>query len=250
MTATSSRTGILRAELTYDASGESEIACGLELTEETMFVVTDALPPVGARLRIRLSFRHAIEPIETCGVVDQIRMASGPGNPSGFVARFDEAEREAVRTIVERLTAPPSEREPSSQPGSISVLLVEDNRLVRDMFTYAVGKYFARRGRLILDQAPDCETAWERLTTASYDLVLVDHYLPNGDGASLIARIRSEPTLATTSVVAMSIGGSDVRQAALSAGADVFLHKPIVLRDLFHTLEFLMQHGGTDAGAA
>lgn len=246
----STRTGILRAELTYASAPEAEVACGLELTEETIFIVTDALPAVGDALRIRLSFSHAIEPVEVSAVVEQIRLASGPGTPSGFVSRFADEDRDRVRGLVDRLTAPASGREPASGNPSVSVLLVEDNRLVRDMFSYAVAKYFARRGRIILDQAPDFDTAWERLTSTAYDLVLVDHYLPNETGAALIARIRSEPRLAQTSVVAMSVGGSDVRHATISAGADVFLHKPIVLRDLFHTLEFLMQAGGSDAGAA
>ncbi len=34
------------------------------------------------------------------------------------------------------------------------------------------------------------------------------------------------------------------RDASLEAGADLFLHKPLVLRDLFATLEWLTAGGG------
>jgi CheY-like chemotaxis protein len=265
----------LRAEV--HADGLDEIACALELSEESVFVVTDALPPVGTRLMLRLSFPHAIEPIDVRGSVAQVRLASGPGTPSGFVAALepdDEAQRASLRALVERFALPatpsttPASAEPSTSappaPTSgamrvphvgreIRVLLVEDNRLIRDMFAYAVEKYFGpRAGNLRLDQAPDVETAWQLLVgaqVAPYDLVIVDYYLPNGDGASLITRVRGAPQLAGTSVVAISVGGSDVRRATLTAGADLFLHKPIALRDLFCTIEVIMQEG-VDAGAA
>jgi hypothetical protein len=44
-------------------------------------------------------------------------------------------------------------------------------------------------------------------------------------------------------IVAISVGGSDAREAAISAGADLFLDKPVVLRDLFRTLQVLSQQG-------
>jgi DNA-binding response OmpR family regulator len=103
---------------------------------------------------------------------------------------------------------------------------------------------------VLLDQAGDAPSAWLKLLDGRYDVVIVDHYLPTEDGATLIGRLRNEPSLAGISVVAISVGGNDVRRATLSAGADLFLHKPIVLRDLFRTFEFLLHDGATDAGAA
>ena len=53
------------------------------------------------------------------------------------------------------------------------------------------------------------------------------------------------------SIVGMSVGGEGARRAMLGAGADIFLAKPIVLKDLFCTLEFLMDApSGSDRGAA
>src|SRR5690606_35526949 len=118
-------------------------------------------------------------------------------------------DREEIREVVERLAATIARGAPRR---SLRLLLVEDNRLVRDVFSYALTKYFAQRGGSVtLDQAIDAESAWEKLTTTRYDLVLVDHYLPNGDGASLIAKVRQEPSLASMALIAISICGNDVR---------------------------------------
>lgn len=244
----SRRTGVLRAEVRYD--GTDDVACAIELTEDSVFVISDMLPSVGADVDLRLSFPHAIDPIAIRASVAQIRIGSGPGTPTGFVASFAvaaEEDREAIRRVVQRLA--------SSTQGAptrdLRVLLVEDNRLVSDMFEYALKKFFDSRGsRVTLEQASDVPTAWIKLRASHFDLVIVDYFLPDEVGATLIERLRNDPRLSTTSIVAISVGGSDVRRATLSAGADLFLHKPIVLRDLFHTLEFLTHDGAADAGAA
>ena len=40
-------------------------------------------------------------------------------------------------------------------------------------------------------------------------------------------------------IVAISVGGAEARQASIAAGADLFLDKPLVMRDLFTTLDLL-----------
>ncbi|MDB5213791.1 MAG: Chemotaxis protein CheY [Myxococcaceae bacterium] len=240
---------MLRAEISFE--DVEEVACAIELTEDSVFVISDLLPTVGTGLDLRLSFPHAIETIAIRASVAQVRIGSGPGTPTGFLASFDGAaseQREKIRHVVQRLVASTTTGTPKRD---LRVLLVEDNRLVSDMFEYALQKYFVSRGnRVLLEHAGDVPTAWIKLRSDHFDLVIVDYFLPDEDGASLIERLRGDPRLATTSVVAISIGGSDVRRATLSAGADLFLHKPIVLRDLFHTLEFLTHEEAHDAGAA
>jgi CheY-like chemotaxis protein len=241
---------VLRAEVRFD--GVDDVACAIELTEDSVFVISDLLPAVGADVELRLSFPHAIEPIAIRATVEQIRIGSGPGTPTGFVASFTSAAEEAravIRQVVTRLLAAPT---PGRRGRELRVLLVEDNRLVSDMFEYALRNYFdSRECRVSLEQARDVPTAWAKLGGSLFDIVIVDYFLADDVGATLIERLRSDPRTASTSVVAISVGGSDVRRATLSAGADLFLHKPIVLRDLFRTLEFLSHEGGgVDAGAA
>jgi CheY-like chemotaxis protein len=124
------------------------------------------------------------------------------------------------------------------------VLLVEDNHLISDMFSYGIRKYFrGKPGYVTVDHAADGARAWEMLSGGSYDLAIVDYYLPQLDGAQLVQRMRAEPRLATVPVVAVSVGGPEARDATLAAGADLFLDKPLVLKDLFATLERLNAHG-------
>jgi CheY-like chemotaxis protein len=68
--------------------------------------------------------------------------------------------------------------------------------------------------------------------------------MPVLQGASLMQMIRAEPHLRALPIVAVSGGGAGVRSECLAAGADVFLPKPLVFRDLLDTL------GGLVAGAA
>lgn len=246
------RSAILRAEIFHPDSGP-EISCALEMTEESVFVVTDGLPSIGDHVRVRLSFPNAVEPIEVTLRVVQVRLASGPGTPSGFVGEYEVDDRdlkEAISEVARRLRRP-FESGIAPPTRELSVLLIEDNQLIRDMFAYTVERYFGQRGgRVRLDQASDALEGRALLGQRPYDLVIVDHFLPGEDGASFIAKLRADPDLKMTSVVAMSVGGSEVRRATLEAGADIFLHKPIVLKDLFCTLEFLMDANRSDRGAA
>jgi len=119
-------------------------------------------------------------------------------------------------------------------------LLVEDNQFIVDLFTYGVHKYgSARRRPIAMSVAKNAEEAWQMLEGEPYDMAIVDHYLPTKTGADLIAQIRQSPRTSQMPVVAISVGGLEVREATMSAGADLFLDKPVVMRDLFDTLDRL-----------
>src|SRR5262249_35025404 len=122
--------------------------------------------------------------------------------------------------------------------------LVEDNALICDMFTYGVRKFFRTRGGTVsVDVAKDGDEAWKKLQTEPYDFAIIDVYLPVLSGDQLITRMRKDDALRGIPVVAISVGGAPAREASLAAGADLFLDKPIVLRDLFATLNRLTQPG-------
>jgi CheY-like chemotaxis protein len=129
------------------------------------------------------------------------------------------------------------------------VLLVEDSHFIRDMFAYGMARSLRSPGAISIDHADDAECAWQRLGAAAYDLVIVDYFLPAADGASLIARIRADPRTAQLPVVAISVGGRVARHATLAAGADLYLDKPLVFRDLLHTLRVLAQRESAPGSA-
>jgi CheY-like chemotaxis protein len=170
--------------------------------------------------------------------VAQIRMGGGPGSPAGYVCEFeitDDAMRRRTAEISQRLR--PTAGALANR--ELSILLVEDNQLLRDTFAYAFERYFrTRTAGVKLWQASTAEEAWS-LAKPETDLLLVDHVLKGEAGTSFVSRVRSDARLGRTFIVGMSGGGPSARKAMLDAGCDLFLSKPIVLKDLFTTLEFL-----------
>jgi two-component system sensor histidine kinase and response regulator WspE len=155
---------------------------------------------------------------------------------------FDsDEERARMTALLRTMRDEPPAVAPQRQ---FHVLLVEDNHLIRDMFSYGIQKYFrGRENGVTVEHAPDGATAWKMLAEGACDLAIVDYYLPELDGAALVTRVRAEARLAGLPVVAVSVGGSEAREAMMTAGADLFLDKPLVLKDLFATLERLNAHG-------
>lgn len=235
---------LLRAEIR--SAKETVISYARELTNRSVFVVTDWIPPVGTEVTLRISFPSLLDPVEQRARVSEHRASAGVGGPAGLIFTF-EFESDAARHILESIVSRLSPKARASLPPSVRsyrVLLVEDNDFIREMFAYGVARYFARsKGKVSFDHAADAITARAKLEGSGYDLVIVDYYLPVEDGAAFIAGLRRDPRFANSPVIAISVGGRDAREATISAGADLFLDKPIVLRDLFETLQVLSQRG-------
>jgi len=234
---------LLRAEIAAD--GRSIVTHTLELDEQNAFVPTEEVGlPMGEECNVQLSFPGLLLPVDLHARVAGHRDPSGPGDPGGLDLKFifrSEGERKALATLLARVDAP---SDPPPADRAYRVLVVDDNHLIRDMFAYGVKKFFkARPGAVDVDVAEDGQTAWTLAAKAAYDLVIVDFYLPVLDGSQLVRRIRAEPSLRATPIVAISVGGAEAREACLAAGADIFLDKPLVLRDLFSTLERLTSTG-------
>jgi CheY-like chemotaxis protein len=244
------RSAILRAEI---LDGESiEVTCALEMTETSVFIVTERLPSIGQSVHLRLSFPRAIRPVLVSGAVTQVRLTTGPGSPSGFVAAFEVESADAKNRVSELARrVRPSTSRPSGDR-KLTVLLVEDNQLIRDMFSYTAKRYFAQRvGQFDLSLVDSVAGALQWISDHPLpEVVIVDQFLGEDVGTSLITKLRRDKRFRGTAIVAMSVGGPDIARAMVDAGADLFLHKPIVLKELFCTLEFLMEATRSDRGAA
>jgi len=240
---------IVRAEIR--SSGESVVSYGFDLTATSIFVVTEWNAAIGTQVELRLSFPKILDPVEVIARVADIRVAGEPGEQAGIKLVFDEAAGDVgarLVSLLERAHTPTPPDAPEGRP--CRVLLVDDSWLIRDMFAYGTAKFFDRPWALAVDHAEDAEHAWGKLESSSYDLVIVDYFLPTEDGASLIARLRQDRRLSSTPIVAISVGGRDAREATLSAGADLFVDKPLVFRDLFNTLRILAERRGQARPAA
>jgi CheY-like chemotaxis protein len=226
---------LLRAEVMIPTA--QFVAHTLTISPRGAFIETEYVPPVDTPLRVQLSFPRLVAPIDLGARVLSIARSTGPGDPSGIEVEFHQEDGPRVLRLLASLDAVPSYPPPTRR---YRVLLVEDNSLIQEMFAYGVERYFRDKATSVtVDIACDGEQAWTMLRARGYDLAIVDHYLPVLDGSSLLALVRRQEDLSTLPLVGISVGGIDVRESMLKAGADLFLSKPIVLRDLFSTLERL-----------
>lgn len=241
----------LRAELRV--AGRELIAHTREISRQGAVVFGDNVASVGDLVLLKLSLPRHVAPLSFQGRVVGLGGSGQPGDPGTVTIAFDTHNEAATRGLDELFRRLDEETASSSVGGSYRVLVVDDNEMMRDLFAYGVRKYFRRQAtQVIVDGAADGLAAWRMLQTVSYDLAVVDCYLPVLDGARLVERIRSQPELAELLIVGVSGGGRDAADAMLTAGVDLFLDKPIVLRDVFSTLESLTrgapEHGRAQAG--
>jgi DNA-binding response OmpR family regulator len=88
-------------------------------------------------------------------------------------------------------------------------------------------------GGFQIDHAYDLASARSRLKQRTFDAVIVDRGLPDGDGIELCALIRADPVSPATPILVLT--ARDVvadRLAGFAAGADDYLVKPFSLDEL------------------
>lgn len=92
--------------------------------------------------------------------------------------------------------------------------------------------------------AGDLAEARTMLAGMTPDLVLLDRHLPDGDGLDLIATIRDDERLNHVPIllVSASVLPRDQR-AALEAGCDGFLAKPVRVKPLVDEVRRLLDQG-------
>jgi DNA-binding response OmpR family regulator len=107
------------------------------------------------------------------------------------------------------------------------ILLVEDEIEFADTVRGAL-----ERERFVVDHVDRLTLAREAARSVSYDLVLLDRTLPDGDGLSLVAALRAgNPGLP---IIVLSARGELLdRVVGLDEGADDYLVKPFALEEMF-----------------
>ena len=76
------------------------------------------------------------------------------------------------------------------------------------------------------------------LTERGADLILVDQTMPRMDGVAFVERARAAGSVARIALIT-GRGDARTREAALAAGADAVLMKPVSPRDLIAAIETL-----------
>ncbi|MCT8159124.1 response regulator [Pseudoruegeria sp. SHC-113] len=102
----------------------------------------------------------------------------------------------------------------------LTMLLVEDSRFASDAI-----RLMCRALGLRMRRADSLSAAWRHLARSRPDVLLADLGLPDGSGLALLSRLRSHSPR-PLALLATS-GDPELRGAALEAGADGFIEKPI-----------------------
>ena len=101
------------------------------------------------------------------------------------------------------------------------VLIVDDSLTVR----MELRKHFAA-ANFAVTACGTVATARQLLKSQSYDLAVLDHILPDGSGADLMAELRNDPELSHTPVILLSSAVGASPDARASSQPAVYVAKP------------------------
>jgi len=211
-----------------------------------VFIITEEQFEMGTELDFEVSFPGLLDPIPLTGKVKWCRPARSAEEPAGIGIQFEQEEatgKGPLAQLVTKIEGGKSEK-PAAAPVVFRVLLVEDNVVVRDMFRYGIQKLSARKKfpgtSLEVEEAENGKQAWDMMKRQSFHLLVLDLYMPVMDGRQLIEHVRSDEKLKGIPIIVVSSGGREDREQALAAGADLFLAKPIKLKEMVETVEALI----------
>ncbi len=116
------------------------------------------------------------------------------------------------------------------------ILLVDDDASIR----FGVSEVLRGHGYLV-DEAASAAAAREAVRSSRPDAILLDHFLPDGDGFDLIPLfLEIDPQLPV--IVMTGHGSIELAVSAVKAGAEHFLTKPVDLEALLILLEREIGH--------
>ncbi len=204
------------------------------------FVATNRELPIGTRVQLCLSFPGLLEPISIEGTVRWKRGSGSEEGDAGAGIEFAPGPaRDQLATLIEKVRT----RDPKTVSRLFRVLVVEDNKHVAQLITEGL-RGSSRRDfggvSFVFRAAEDGRAAIEILRREKFDALIIDVYLPILDGPRVIQQARGELGLTELPIIAVSAGGESARRSALEAGANIFLDKPMRLRQVIDTMQRLL----------
>src|SRR5579885_308477 len=115
------------------------------------------------------------------------------------------------------------------------ILVVEDEGNIADYLVAGL-----REEGYAVEHAPDGIVAWDRLRSGTWDLVLLDWWLPGPDGLTLLRRFR-ERDRRTPVLLLTARDQVPYRVLGLDSGADDYLCKPFDFDELLARVRALIR---------
>jgi two-component system copper resistance phosphate regulon response regulator CusR len=118
---------------------------------------------------------------------------------------------------------------------AIRLLVIEDDEEIADFISRGL-----REEGFLVEVAADGLSGWQALRTASWDVVVLDWWLPGQDGLIVLQRFRQvNPTTPVLFLTARD--AVEQRIQGLNAGADDYLCKPFVFGELVARVHALLR---------
>jgi uncharacterized protein (TIGR02266 family) len=207
-----------------------------------LFIRTDRQLAPGTRVPLLLSFPGLIGAVEIEVEVTWVRAAKAEA-PAGVAVRIPP-DRPQDRDKLALLAA--GVRAPGAEARTYRILLVEDNAQVEAMYEHALRRLRSDVSGVdvSLEYAADGAAALARLARKPrIELVVTDLYMPTMDGFTLVERMRADPALVMTPVLAISAGGEGARDRAVELGVDAYLQKPVKIATILDSVRKLLELG-------
>ena len=112
----------------------------------------------------------------------------------------------------------------------MKILVIEDEQSLQELVARALLKE-----HYVVEVASTYGEAWEKLSMFSYDCVLLDIMLPDGNGLDLLKAFRKEGKSLTVIILSARNSLED-KVIGLEEGADDYLPKPVSGEDLENML--------------
>lgn len=124
----------------------------------------------------------------------------------------------------------------------MKILVVEDEKQLREVITDSL-----RKERFVVESAATTADATDKLEAYSYDCILLDIMLPDGNGLDLLRKIKADARKENVIIISAK-DAIDDKIAGLDLGADDYLAKPFHLAELSARIRSVARrnnHGGS-----
>ncbi len=216
-------------ELSF-AVRDTGIGIGAEDQERifSSFEQTGPLQQGGTGLGLTISRRY----VRLMG--GELIVESSPGEGACFSFAIEAATRDGamVKASANELTDAPRPGHSICLARKMSALVVDDSPEGRLL----VGELLRPLG-FDIGEAESLAAARSAIEARAPDLVLLDWYLPDGEGIDLVSPIKRLGAEGPAVIMLSANAMAESREASLAAGADGFLSKPFAESDLLRMIE-------------
>ena len=123
----------------------------------------------------------------------------------------------------------------TDEPRKLLVLVVEDDNFIRKLVIDML-----KDGPYDFLEAEDGPSALYKASKHNPDVIITDLMLPMLSGSDMIRELRKHIDFATTPIIAVTAGGSELQAEAKAAGAHLVLSKPLHVEAVVSAVENLI----------